>query len=219
MEGAFRERANKHRGTAVLEGEHALLKVPIILCLVALLLVSDLMKQDTASSYELAARVSIKSVRHFVIFFSLKFKEMYGDLYARDIIVPEISSMLTNALQQQDCRGNAIVICNTVFQEEEAVDSCEHGAMHEGLCDYSKFSESYVVGHLIEKFKCGGLRNTDLCIDHRTIASECQDVHCASRLVGNSSRYAEIHLSHSELRSPNVATILTGELLSRLRCY
>lgn len=118
-----------------------------------------------------------------------------------------------------DCQGDALNICSTIYENAKDVEACKHGAEHGEIHDFSSFSQAYILGNLVEKFKCGGLRQSDQCVSYRAAANICYSAPCKSRLLSdNNGRYSKIDLSHAELASADVAEILNGELLSRVKC-
>ena len=144
---------------------------------------------------------------------------MWGDLYGRHVIHDAFFSSTSAVTKMLDCQADALDICNTIYENAKDVQACKHGVTHGEVHDFSKFSQAYILGNLVEKFKCGGLRQSDQCVSYRAAANICNSALCTSRsLSDNNGRYSKIDLSHVELASADVAEILNGELLSRVKC-
>ncbi len=144
---------------------------------------------------------------------------MWGDLYGQRILhdVNFSSNNIQHSLRVKSCTEDAMQICKRIYLSEDEIQTCQRGMLHGELMDYSNFSDTYILGNLIENFKCGGLRENTKCINRNQVNTMCQDISCRSKLIDN-MRYDQIRLSEQEIDSSNVAELLRGELFSRLMC-
>lgn len=143
---------------------------------------------------------------------------MWGDLYGRHLIYDAQFSSRPHNNKLHSCRTDALEVCRAVYTDKNDVESCQNGTKHGDIHDFSRLSEAYALGNLLEKFKCGGLRHSDQCVSYRTISTVCDGPSCTSKALTDNRRYATIELSRAELDSPDVTQLLSGELLSRLKC-
>jgi len=143
---------------------------------------------------------------------------MWGDLHGQHIMDDTTSASTRAVTKLRDCRADALDLCSAIYQNQADLEACKYGTMHGEIREFSSFPGAYITGNLVEKFKCGGLRPSDQCVNYRATTSACDRAQCTHRLLLSNERYSKIDLSHSELASPHLTEILKGELLSRLRC-
>lgn len=144
---------------------------------------------------------------------------IWGDLYGQSVLydVNFLSNNIQHDLRVQSCTEDAMQICKKIYLNADEIQTCQRGMLHGELIDYSNFSDTYILGNLIENFKCGGLRENNKCINRNQVNNTCQDISCRSKLKNN-MRYDQIRLSEQEMNSSNAVELLRGELFSRLMC-
>lgn len=144
-----------------------------------------------------------------------KWRDLYGQDTLYDVDIGK--SYWDDVHKKNVCEVSTIPICEIIFNTDQEVRLCKQGIYDEThMHRHSSYSQT--MGHLLHKFKCGGLNDTDQCVNHTIVRDLCDSSDCQSRLHQNRSRYEQIDLSSQDLESEQLSYILMGEILSRIKC-